>query len=70
MSPIAMGVSVVSVCCVCVCVRVCVFVCVTIVGIGHTLPKVKNIKNTFVDFDICHRMTLLRKLFSVTSTYF
>ena len=50
--------------CVCVCLSV------TIIGIGHTLVKIKNVKSDFVDFDICHRMTLLRKLFSMTLTQF
>ena len=37
---------------VCVCVYACV--CVTIVRTGHTLAKIKNVQNTFVDLDIYH----------------
>ena len=32
--------------------------------------RLKMEKKTLVDFDICHRMALLRKLFSVTLIYF
>ena len=35
-----------------------VFVCasVTFVRTGRTLAKIKNVKKTFVDFVICHRI--------------
>ena len=46
----------------------CVCVSVQIVRTGHTLAKIKNVK-TFVDFEICHRMVSLRKLYYVTLTY-
>ena len=72
--PIGLFVSVclcVCVCvCVCLCVCVCVCVCVTIiVRTGRILAKIKNVKWTFVDFDICNRMGSLRKLYSVTLIY-
>ena len=54
----------------CVCACVCLCVSVTIVRKSHTLAKIKHVKMTFVDFKICHRMALLRKLYSVTFTYF
>ena len=31
-----------------------VSVCVTFVSTGRILTKIKNIKITFIDFDICH----------------
>ena len=37
-------------------VSVYVCQCDTIVSAGCTLVQVKHVKNTFVDFDICHRM--------------
>ena len=55
-SPIAMGVS------VCVCVYVTL--------IHAIIPKIKNVENDVNRFNICHRMASLRKLYSVTSTYF
>ena len=69
-SPIPRGLSV-SPCvyvCVCVCLCVCVSACVRIVRTDHTLAKIKHVKMTFVDFDICHRKASLRKLYSVTLT--
>ena len=57
--PIAMGLS----------VSVCLSVCVSVsfVCTGRTLAEIKNVKKMiFVDFDICHRMASLRKLYSVT----
>ena len=61
-SPIAMGLS--------VSFYVRVSACVTIVTTGDTLAKMQNIKNTFVDFDICHRMAAsLQKLYAITLTY-
>ena len=37
--------------CLCVCVCVCLCVCVFYNRcIGHTLAKIKNVKNTFIDF--------------------
>ena len=37
---------------------VCVCVCVTFFRTGHTLAKIKNVKNDVcsLHFDICHRM--------------
>ena len=43
---------------------------VTFVSIGHTLAKIKRIKNVFIDFDNHYEKEPLRKLFSVTLTYF
>ena len=44
-------------------VRVCLSVCVTFVSTAHILAKTKKVKkNTFEDFDICHRMTPLQML--------
>ena len=57
-----MGLSVSLYVCVCVCVSV------TFVRTGRNLAK-KMWKMTFVDFDICHRKTSIRKLYSVTLTY-
>ena len=62
-SPIPMGLSV-SVC-------VSVSACFTIVRAGHTLAKIKKkLKIKIVDFDICHRMVSLQKLFTVTLIYY
>ena len=53
---------------VCVCVVcVCVCVCVTIVNAGHTLAKIKNVKND--DFDICHRMASLQNILSESKKF-
>ena len=41
---------------------------VTFAGIGRALEKIKS--DNIVDIDICYRMALLRKLFSVTFTFF
>ena len=48
---------------------VCFFVFVTIIRtvVGEN-QKCKN--NSLIDFDICHLMSSLRKLYSVTLTYF
>ena len=46
--PIAMGLS------------VSVSVSVTIVRAGHTFMKTKNVKITFADFDIYHRMVFAK----------
>ena len=50
---------------------VCLFVCVvsvTSVHTGRTLANIKNVKITFVDFNIYHRMMSLRNLYSVILT--
>ena len=68
MPPIAIGLPVSM--CDFVCACMCLSVCYTL---WHWSPFSKNQKckkNTFVDFDICHWMALLRKLFLVTLTYF
>ena len=50
---------------------VCLFVCITIVRTGRILTKMKNIKKiVLVDFDICHRMASLQKLYFLILTYF
>ena len=38
---------------------------VTFFRTGRTLAKIKMSRFTFVDFDICHRMGSLQKLYSV-----
>ena len=38
------------------CVCLCVCLPVKIVRIGHTLPKIKNVKNDICGFGICYRM--------------
>ena len=64
--------------CVCVCVFVCVCVCACVcvcVCAGYfrehrsyLSENKKNVKKTFVDFGICHRMASLQKIYSVTVT--
>ena len=49
-----------------VCMRLSVRLCVTVVSIDRAWAKIKIVKLTFVDFNICHRMASLRKLYSVT----
>ena len=51
-------------------VSVYVFLSITIVSTGRTLAKIQNVKKTFVDFDISHRMVSLRKLHYMTLSYF
>ena len=48
-------------------VHFCVSVCVTVAFVRSA--KIKNVKEMFVYFDICHQMALLRKLYAVTLTY-
>ena len=59
-SPMAMDLYVSSsvyVCmCVCVCACVCVCVCVYVHLLSSPAQVVKNVKNTFIDSDIRHRM--------------
>ena len=73
-SPIVMSFSV-SIClyarlalCLSVCLSVCL--CVEIFRTGYIFAKIKKVRNTILDLDICHRMASLRKLYSVTLTYF
>ena len=58
----------VCVVCVCVCVCVCLCLCVSYFR-SHRSYLSENVKMTFVDFAICHRMSSLRKLYSVTVAY-
>ena len=55
------------------CLSVSVFdpvcACITIVCTCNSLEQIKNVKMPPVDFDICHRMALMQKLYSVTLTY-
>ena len=37
---------------------------------GSHIAKLKNVNMTLIDFDVCYRMMSLRKLYSVTLTYF
>ena len=44
-------------------------VCDTTVRTGRALLKIKNVKMTFVDCGICHRMVSVRKFHSMTLTF-
>ena len=51
-------------------VSVCLFVCL-LQSYSQVMPaKIKNVKMTFVEFDIYYRMAPLQKLYYMTLIYF
>ena len=55
--------------CLCVCMYVCLSVCYFLSHMSYLGKKSKMLKKTFIDFDIRHRMSPLRKFKSITLTY-
>ena len=64
--PLAMGLSI----SVFICMSVCLYATFVSSGRSFAKAKMKNVKNAFLNFGICHRVTSFIKLYSVIVTYF